>query len=473
LAPVAIDGAKGFGVRSGTRLEHLAGSSELILFTQVTSAPRLAMTRPTPQLRVWNRSAVFLIALGAGFALRAAVAIGLQTYLNRQVPPRRCLFPDADIYLLLARAIRLGEPYQVSQWNIPHYALRTPGYPLFLAACEGLFGENLLVARLIQAGIGAGSAWLVYRLVARVWPTEASRVAVWAAILAALEPYGAVLSILLLSEALFVPLMVAALAGIAGLWPAPGSAAQGVSTPRAIITGAAIGAAILVRPSWALFVPALLLTWVVASERSQRLQAIRGALLVCLGAAVVMAPWWIRNARIYGRFVPTALWAGPSLYDGLNPRATGASDMWFLDDPAIRQLNEPTQDATLLVDAWDFARAHPGRALELAAIKSARFWSPWPNAESLTAPAASWASALITLPIYLLIIIGAWDSRHDLRSLALLLGPLVYFWILHMLFVGSVRYRIPGLMPALGLAALGANRLLARGSRIKGNVVAS
>jgi hypothetical protein len=37
--------------------------------------------------------------------------------------------------------------------------------------------------------------------------------------------------------------------------------------------------------------------------------------------------------------------------------------------------------------------------------------------------------------------------------------------LLHTLFVGSVRYRIPGLVPALGLAAVGAERVLALGRR--------
>ena len=74
-----------------------------------------------------------------------------------------------------------------------------------------------------------------------------------------------------------------------------------------------------------------------------------------------MAPWWVRNARVYGRFVPTALWTGASLYDGLNPRATGASDMEFLAEPEFWPLGEEAQDAALARRALAFARRHPGR----------------------------------------------------------------------------------------------------------------
>jgi hypothetical protein len=192
---------------------------------------------------------------------------------------------------------------------------------------------------------------------------------------------------------------------------------------------------------------------------------LRGALVVGLGVVLVMAPWWVRNARIYGRFVPTALWAGASLYDGLNPRATGASDMDdFMAAPDVWPLDEEAQDAALSRRALAFARAHPGRALELAAIKLARFWSPWPNAGQFRSTTINLASAAVTIPVYVLLAMGAWDRRRDPRALFLLAGPLAYFCALHMVFASSMRYRIPGVVPALGLAAIGASRLRAMAS---------
>ena len=389
--------------------------------------------------------------LAAALALRVIAAFVVQGYADRLGKP--CLFGDTTIYWSLARSIREGLPYVVDQSGVPHYALRTPGYPLFLAACQAVFGERFLPVRLVQAALGTLGVYLVYRLVDRVIPGR--NVAIVAAGLAAVEPYGIGLGELILSEGVFLPLMLAGLWGLAALWRRGDEPSTTHWPALAIGTGLVHGAAILIRPSWALMVPILLAAWVIGGRRG----AIRGALLVAVATAAILAPWWARNARVFGRFVPTALWVGASLYDGISPSATGASDMDFLTEPGVVELDEATQDATLRRRAVDFALSHPGRALELAAIKAARFWSPWPNAETLRSPVAAWASAAVTLPLFGLVAIGIWECRREGRALVLLLGPMMYFMILHMIFVSSIRYRIPGFLPALGLAAVGWRRL--------------
>ena len=281
------------------------------------------------------------------------------------------------------------------------------------------------------------------------------------------------MSALILSEALFTPLMLLCLWCLAVLWRSveqPGGAASRLATGRAglvaLAAGGSGGAAILTRPSWGLFLPAVLLIWVLAcalrADHHCRRAAFQGAVLVLAGIVLVMSPWWIRNARIYGRFVPTALWTGASLYDGLNPRANGASEMTFLKDPEFRPLDEVGQDAALSRRALEFARSNPKRVLELAAIKFCRYWSPWPNATEYRSPAAAVASAILVVPLYLLILVGAWIERRDLDALLLLAGPLLYFCAVHSVFVSSIRYRIPGEPAAMGLAAIGLTSIAAR-----------
>ncbi|WP_422928185.1 ArnT family glycosyltransferase [Singulisphaera sp. PoT] len=426
------------------------------------------MADPRPRPRFSDRLASLAVALELGLALRVLAADVLEWFTRHKGV--LCVFPDALYYWLLSGKIRDGLPYEIVEWgDIPHFALRTPGYPLFLAGCRILFGDRPIAARLIQAGLGALCAWLVYRLAAKmlgkpVRPRGWS-IPLGAAFLTAIDPYFVATSVFLLSEALFVPLMLASLWGLAVLWTPRDGEESGHSWICALGTGFASGAAILVRPSWALFVPAMLLAWAVGAGRARWKSTLRGSVLVTLGLVAVMAPWWIRNAQVYGRFVPTAIWMGASLYDGLNPHADGASDMRFLEEDGFWPLDEETQDALLRRRAFEFALENPGRAAWLALVKFGRYWSPWPNADSFHQPVLAGLSALYSIPILGLLAVGAWDRRRDLRSLVILAGPIVYFCVLHMVFASSMRYRIPAAAPSMVLVALGLGRILARATR--------
>jgi 4-amino-4-deoxy-L-arabinose transferase-like glycosyltransferase len=449
------------------------------------------MSQPAP------RSGLPWRVLELALFVRVAAAGAVEWYVRRKGSGsvRICLFPDAEYYWSLARTIRAGTLYEVVEWgDIPHFALRTPGYPAFLAASQAVLGDRPLGVRLAQAVLGTLSVWLVYRLsraceasgrrdqmsaggnhasvraIRRTWS-----IPVTAAALTAVHPYFLLMSAVILSEALFVPFMLLALWGQAVLWNGSESEPpRSRSVPRealiALGVGAASGAAILTRPSWALFVPVMLAAWawrtLRAPDRTPRLRIVRTTGVVALslaGLVLVMGPWWVRNARVFGRFVPTAVWMGASLYDGLNPRATGASDMSFLSEPDVWPLDELDQDRVLLSRALDFLSKHPRRTFELAVIKLGRYWSPWPSAESFRSPVLAAGGTLFAIPLLFLIGLGLWCRRGDLRTWVLLAGPLFYFCVLHLFFASSMRYRIPAEVPAMSLAAAG---LLAAARRV-------
>jgi 4-amino-4-deoxy-L-arabinose transferase-like glycosyltransferase len=426
-------------------------------------------------MRFLARFASLAFLLEIALALRVLAADAVEWYVRLGGADSLCLLSDTWIYWGLARKIREGVPYEYVEWaDIPHFAIRTPGYPLMIAACQTLFGDRPLAVRLVQAVLGTIGVYLVYRLTCQFTGENRATPRRWtipliACAIAAINPYYSFMSSILLSEAVFVPLMLAVLWGQSILWVDPGRSSEANHTSGwswkawlvAFGNGAAAGAAILVRPSWALFVPAMLAIWVIASIRDRRalIASVRGAMICALGLAVVMSPWWIRNATIYGKFVPTALWMGASLYDGINPKATGASDMTFLEDPDIWPLDEEDQDAELTHRAFAFARDEPMRVLSLAVVKLGRYWTPWPNASALQNPLAVVVGTVVELPVLVLILAGLWDRRRDRRAWVLLAGPLLYFCALHLVFASSMRYRIPGEIPALGLAAFGWNRL--------------
>ena len=429
-----------------------------------------------------RRALLLSVVLIAALGLRVAAAFLVQRVVDHGAIPRVCVFPDTEYYWLLATTILHGAPYDIVEWgNIHHYALRTPGYPAFLAACRATLGEQPLAVRLVQAVLGALAVWLVYRLTRQVVSPAEHEPAAWriwtipmiAATIAALNPYHVAMSELILSEAVFVPLMLLTLWGLAVLWKPAGQAGSGKApferwraAVTALGTGMSAGAAILTRPSWGLFLPGVLFVWVLqaisSGEVPLRKRAFQGAVVVVLGVVLTMMPWWVRNVRIFGRFVPTAVWFGASLYDGLNPQATGASDMTFLGDPGLRSLDEQGRDAALAQRAIAFARSRPKRVLDLALIKFGRYWSPWPNASEYRSVLLAVASSLLVVPLFYLMLKGMWIQRHDLRTWLLLAGPILYFCVVHLVFVSSIRYRIPAEPAALGLAAIGLRSILDR-----------
>ncbi len=432
-----------------------------------------------------RRLAAPAAVLAAALLSRVIAAGVLQSYVARLRPPRLFIFPDTNYYWLLARTIRHGGPYEIVEWGtISFKALRTPGYPLFLAACHLILGEWPLGIRLVQAALGTASVGLVYLLTRRLEPSLESgpaggtrwrTAALAAAALAALNPYYVAISELILSEALFIPLLLATLCGITLLWRKPPEVETLSPAQRLLVaaaSGAAGGAAILTKPSFALFLPSMLVCWVAASavsrDRQLLREALRSALLIAVSTALVMSPWWVRNAQTYGRFVATSAWFGASLYDGLNPNATGASDMRFREQADIRTRSEVEQDATLTRRAVEFARENPGRVLELAVVKFGRYFSPWPNAEEIRSPWVAVLSGAIVIPVYCLIIAGLWDRRRDVRTIVLLAGPLFYFCAIHLVFVSSIRYRIPGEMVAATLAGMGFRSIVGRTRRGSG-----
>ena len=249
-----------------------------------TSPQTVASARAKWWRRALVGSASLALVLEIALGLRMLTADAVDLYVHRGGSQRLCLFPDTVIYWGLARTIRLGIPYEYVEWNdIPHFAIRTPGYPVFLAACHTVFGERTLAVRLVQAVLGVASVYLVYRLTYQITAPltcetsdRTSSLRRWtaplaAAAMAAVHPYYLMMSALVLSEAVFVPLMLASLWGLAVLWT---GLSNGLSRPKAslvaLASGAAAGLAILVRPSWALFVPVVLLFWLMEKAIDQR-----------------------------------------------------------------------------------------------------------------------------------------------------------------------------------------------------------
>lgn len=394
------------------------------------------------------------ILLVLGLVLRIGAALWWEMRLGDD---QRFFFGDSLSYEVLARQLAQGADFAYGT----AYVARTPGYPLLLTPLYWFFEEPpTLALRMVGVLCGTAAIALAAWIARLLFGHMAGLIA---AVLVAFYPGAIAMSVFILSEAPFAPLMLATLGlAIVALredgWRRLAFAAT---------AGAVFGMAILVRPSWLMFplfaAPVGLLFY------GQRKQQLAVYAVAGLAAATVMTPWWVRNYVVVGKFVPTSLQVGASLYDGLGPQATGASDMEFVDQFKKRLAAEEAAsgeedlpgtyesrlDEVMKRESLEWARQNPERVLRLAGVKFWRYWTPLGNSQEVRGKMA-WVIAVGYLPIVLTGLVGAVAFARRGWVYLLLALPLIYFCLLHLVFVSSIRYRQP---PMLALTILSAGLL--------------
>lgn len=387
---------------------------------------------------------------------------------------------DSDSYWVLAGHLARGEAYEYGSPDASIF--RAPLYPLALAPFT-LIGHppyGVLCARLLGCFCGTWVCWLVMNWTRRVAGETA---AVFSGLIAAFYPGAVGMSIVILSEAIFCPLMLLTLI----FWhSAMNSQRLGSILSLGATAGACSGLAILARPSWLLFMP--LASAVVLLGHNQKAKQIRVLFAMAVSCIAIMSPWWFRNYLVTSRFVPTTLQVGASLYDGLHEGASGASDenMEFvapfieqqrhedLDNPALtsdpqhRSTGQAAQEnlrnfstfeyrlnARIQASAVEWAKKNVSVVIRLSMIKFSRTWSVWPAAGEV---GSTPLRALLLVSCFGVLFCSAWTAlcmRNLDRWLILLCWmPAGYFTLLHMVFVGSIRYREPAMLVLTVLAGI-------------------
>ena len=423
--------------------------------------------------------------------------------LNSSTQDGPFFFGDSDSYWKLGRAVAFGRPYEFDQerhWQI----FRTPGYPILLAPLFWLFGDAppVFAARLQGACFGTLNVALVFLLASVYFEGYRNRrwIAFFAALFVSLDPTLALQSVCVLSEESFLTfasaLNVAVITTARRLDLLPNTHADCTCSDienadvsrrqnsnqysQAFLLALFATGAIYIRPSWLYYLPfafvCIVVFRVMKSRSKDRLKTSTGlvgtpktiysvaiVLVVTFAFQVLfLSPWIYRNLKLTGRIIPTSLQMGASLYDGLNPNATGASDMSFVDKFRYEELVNPSDspdvhfevrlDERLKREAVNWAKSHPGRVAKLACVKLYRLWAPIPREKAFSRPSLKIALLITYAPIFILGLCGAfrsWRRKGAAWSLAI---PTLYLSAIHMVFVSSIRYRTPAL-PGLAILA--------------------
>lgn len=385
-----------------------------------------------------------MLALLLAFLLRAGFDLACSPPGQ---PPRQLAFPDEQQYWQIARSLVYGGGFQDEQGNL---AARMPGYPLFLAAATQAGGDYALhIARLAQAAVAAAGCAAGVILAVRLAGIAAGFLA---GLLLACDPFGIFFSHLLLHETLAgCLLLLLVLASWPLLSPGAGRWHHWALAALCLVGCVYVNPALIGVPiGWGL------LLGLGSAGRKRWL----GAVALVVIPLLALVPWAVRNRLVLGEWVWLTTRGGISLYDGQGPQATGGSDLAAANAlPEIQHLSETQQNRFFVQRSWEQMSADPARVLRLAAHKLARMWSPWLHAEGYRGPALQAISMGWSVPVYLLALLGVWRLRRQGWRLAILVLPVIYLSAVHMVFVGSVRYRVP-IMPILDLwAGIGAIEL--------------
>jgi 4-amino-4-deoxy-L-arabinose transferase-like glycosyltransferase len=238
------------------------------------------------------------------FAFLIAIALSFRLFIALRLPNDEP--DDGRVYSQIARNVLEQHVYSIeSQAPYTSTLIRLPGYPFFIAAIYSVFGHgNNTAVRVAQAVIDTGTCILI-ALVAFAWTIRDERkhrAALIALALAAVCPFTAIYVATILTEVLTNFLAVAMVLTATFAFKA-------TTRKRAvtwwIVTGLIASLAVLFRPDSGLFAAAIGLTLMLSSLRHFR-EATLYAAIFSIAFCLVLAPWTIRNWRLFHVFQPLA-----------------------------------------------------------------------------------------------------------------------------------------------------------------------
>lgn len=241
------------------------------------------------------------------YALLLLLALGFRLFIALRIPNDEP--DDGRVYSQIARNVIEQHVYSHdSQAPYTPSLIRLPGYPFFLIAVYKIFGTgNNTAVRVAHAVIDTATCVLI-ALLAFEWAVVEERkyrAALIALGLAAVCPFTVIYVATILTEVITNFLAVAMVLTATFAFKA-------TLRKRAvvwwIVTGLLAGLVVMFRPDAGLFAAALGSTLILSALPGLRRlrEAILYAAVFSLAFCIVLAPWTIRNRRVFHVFQPLA-----------------------------------------------------------------------------------------------------------------------------------------------------------------------
>lgn len=346
-----------------------------------------------------------------------------------------------------------------------HPARRTIGFPLAVAALRWLTGDDYLRVQVLLTGLVSVSPVLVYWLARRGLGSTRAALLAGAGVL--IWPTFVRFGITLYSDS--IALMVFLL--YLNLTPSGLRQEPALSPWRWVLSGALLGLCMHLRPMYLLYAPiaaALALCSGVAPRR--RLLPVAALAAGCLS---VVAPWSAYLSWREGKAILLSSNGGETLAGGLNPRLiemdrnltfatpenriTWAGPGKWLPPAQTGFLSPEEQDLPyteasrrLSQRAARWAMSHPGDAAYLTARKLMYMWGLYPL---WNGAAQSLLGNFLLLPLLAVALASLARFRRSLRELAVFWTLPLFSSLVACVSWGSWRFRMPGDVGLIALAA--------------------
>ncbi len=408
-----------------------------------------------PSLLRSFRGRIGLIAL-AGLVIRLFYVFG----------PARDVKGIGDWYFfhwganLIADGHWFVEPFeQVFHGRLVPSAGHPPLWELLLSGVSFLGGTSYLAHRAFGCFVGAVTIVLIGLLGRRVGRSD--RAGLIAAATAAIYPVMIAADGSLMSEGLYGLLIAAALLLAFRLHDGGGARTAGA-------LGAVIALAALTRSEALILIPLLALP--VALTRVTRRPGLVRALACCAAAALVLAPWLVRNWAEFGRPVLISTNDG-TLLSGANCDLTYHGEdlgSWNIGCISKRSIpNEAEQAARWRSEGATYVGDHLSRLPAVIAVRILRTWDLYQPRRMVLFAEGRWIRAdQAGVVAYFLLLpfafAGGWMIRRRRAELLIMLAPVAMVFVQSVIGYGIPRFRHAAEIVIVVLAGVAITRLLER-----------
>ncbi len=341
------------------------------------------------------------------------------------------IFGDTQDYIQIAKNFLSGKGLISSPDRI---AYRPPLYPLFLSGVYYLFGDGYWPIRIIQSILDALTCIMVYFLSKRLLNVRTGKIA---SCICAIYPFFIFFTGFELTETLFIFLLVITFLFLVKSFQEP-------LYKHFIAVGILLGLSSLCRPVVVGFVPLALIGVAVNLHVQEKKKLFSNLGITIIFFILTLSPWIVRNFMHFREFVPFTTYSGKVLWEGNNPRATGGPCDYWPED--IKKLSEIEENRYMGKLAKEVIIDDPASFIKLMGRKFIRFWNIVPNYSGFSSFKYRIISILsegIIIPFGILGIILSFKIKRKMLLFYLIIISFTFF---HMVFIASIRYRIP-IMP--------------------------